>query len=64
METPAKEKVLKAFNNILNDLNLKELEDLQDLLTVKIFRLTDRGERISLDKVKKDLNIRRSSTEM
>ncbi|HAV02745.1 MAG TPA: hypothetical protein DCW95_06080 [Chryseobacterium sp.] len=63
METSTK-KILQDFNNILNDLNLKELEDLQDLVTVKIFRLTDTGERISLDKVKKDLNIRRSSTEI
>ncbi len=61
---PSTKKILQDFNNILNDLNLKELEDLQDLLTVKIFRLTDKGERISLDKVKKDLNIRRSSTEI
>jgi len=61
---PSTKKILQDFNNILNDLNLKELEDLQDFLTVKIFRLTDTGERISLDKVKKDLNIRRSSTEI
>jgi len=58
---PSTKKILQDFNNILNDLNLKELEDLQDL---KIFRLTGTGERISLDKVKKDLNIRRSSTEI
>jgi len=58
---PSTKKILQDFNNILNDLNLKELEDLQDL---KIFRLTGTGERISLDKVNKDLNIRRSSTEI
>jgi len=61
---PWTKKILKDFNSILPQLTLQELEDLKDLLTVKIFRLTDRGERISLDKVKKDLNIRRSSTEI
>jgi len=61
---PWTKKILKDFNSILPQLTLQELEDLQDLLTVKIFRLTDTGERISLDKVKKDLNIRRSSTEI
>ena len=52
-----KKSVLSAFNGILNDLSLKELEDLQDLLTVKIFQLTDKGERISLEEVKNKLQI-------
>ena len=53
--TLVKKGVLNAFTGILNDLSVKELEDLQDLLTVKIFQLTDKGERISLENVKKEL---------
>ena len=55
--TLEKEGVLSAFNGILNYLSLKELED---LLTVKIFKLTDEGERISLEDVKKELIISQS----
>ncbi|HPW87692.1 MAG TPA: hypothetical protein PK067_00725 [Kaistella chaponensis] len=55
--TLVKKSVLNAFTGILNDLSVKELEDLQDLLTVKIFKLTDKGERISLENVKKELQI-------
>lgn len=52
-----KKSVLNAFTAIINDLSVKELEDLQDLLAVKIFQLTDKGERVSLDDVKKELQI-------
>lgn len=53
--TLVKKSVLNAFTGILNDLSVKELEDLQDLLAVKIFKLTDKGDRISFEDVKKEL---------
>lgn len=53
-----KESILSAFEGILNDLSLEELEDLKDLLTIKIFEMTDDGERMSLEEVKKQLEIK------
>lgn len=52
-----KESIIKAFESILEDLTAKDIEDLQDKLTVQLHKLTDDGKRYSLNDVKKHLNI-------
>jgi hypothetical protein len=50
-----KKGVIKAFEAIVSELSAREVEDLQDKLTVQLHRLTDDGIRYSLDEVKKRL---------
>ena len=58
METQLpKNNILDAFAGILPKLTIKEIENLQDDLSVQFHKLTDDGKRISIDKVKKDLDI-------
>lgn len=58
METQLpKNNILDAFAGILPKLTIKEIENLQDDLSVQLHKLTDDGKRISIDKVKKDLDI-------
>lgn len=58
METQLpKNSVLDAFAGILPKLTIKEIEELQDDLSVQLHKLTDNGKRTTLDEVKKDLDI-------
>ncbi len=50
-----KKGVLEAFNGILSDLTISELEDMQDKLSVHIHKFVDDKKRYSLDDVKKQL---------
>jgi len=58
METRmVKKGVLSALTGILTDLTVKEIEDLQDVLSVQLHKLTDDGKRVRLNDLKKDLGI-------
>lgn len=50
-----KKGVLNALNGIITDLNVKEVEDLQDYLSIQMHKLTDDGKRIKLNDLKKEL---------
>lgn len=52
-----KNSILDAFTGILPKLTVKEIEDLQDDLSVQLHKRTDDGKRISIDEAKKGLNI-------
>ena len=52
-----KKGILNALQGIMTDLSIKEVEDLQDALSVQLHKLTDRGERVKLSDLKKDLKI-------
>jgi hypothetical protein len=61
METQVVKKgVLNAFSGIITDLSVKEIENLQDCLSIQMHKLTDDGKRIKLKDLKKDLNIKPS----
>ena len=51
-----KKGVLNAFSGIITDLSVKEIENLQDCLSIQMHKLTDDGKRIKLKDLKKDLN--------
>ena len=53
-----KKGVLSALTGILNDLTVKEIEDLQDALSVQLYKITDDGKRVKLEDLKKDLGIK------
>ncbi len=56
METRlVKKGVLSAFKGVINDLNIKEIEDLQDFLSIQMHKLTDDGKRIKLKDLKKQI---------
>ena len=56
METRlVKKGVLSAFKGVINDLNIKEIEDLQDFLSIQMHKLTDDGKIIKLKKKKKQI---------
>ena len=56
METQlVKKGVLSAFKGVINDLNIKEIEDLQDFLSIQMHKLTDDGKRIKLKDLKKQI---------
>lgn len=56
METQiVKKGVLSAFKGVINDLNIKEIEDLQDFLSIQLHKLTDDGKRIKLNDLKKQI---------
>ena len=56
METQiVKKGVLSAFKGVINDLNVKEIEDLQDFLSIQLHKLTDDGKRIKLNDLKKQI---------
>jgi hypothetical protein len=56
METRlVKKGVLSAFKGVINDLNIKEIEDLQDFLSIQMYKLTDDGKRIKLKDLKKQI---------
>jgi hypothetical protein len=56
METQVVKKgVLNALTGIITDLNVKEIEDLQDYLSIQMHKLTDDGKRIKLADLKKEL---------
>lgn len=56
METIAvKNRVIEAFYKIITDLNIEEVEDLKDALSIREFELTDDGERISFEELEKEL---------
>ena len=58
METiKVKNGILNALKGILADLNVNEIEDLQDILSIQMHRLTDNGKRMKLSDLKKELNI-------
>lgn len=58
METQiVKKGVLNAFKGIITDLNSKEIEDVQDILTIQLHKLTDDGKRVKLEDLKKELNL-------
>ena len=58
METQLpKNSILDAFTGILPKLTVKEIEDLQDDLSVQLHKRTDDAKRISIDEAKKGLNI-------
>ncbi|WP_026775083.1 hypothetical protein [Polaribacter sp. Hel_I_88] len=58
METiKVKNGILDALKGILAELNLKEVEDLQDMLSIQMHKLTDNGNRVSLADLKKELDI-------
>ena len=58
METiKVKNGILDALKGILPELDLKEVEDLQDMLSIQMHKLTDNGKRISLSDLKKELNL-------
>jgi hypothetical protein len=61
--TLVKKGVVNAFIGILNDLTKKEIEELQDLLSVKLHKLNDSGERIPLEQVKKELKLNQAKKE-
>jgi hypothetical protein len=50
-----KKGVIKAFEAIVSELSAREVDDLQDMLTVQLHRLTDDGIHYSHDEVKKRL---------
>lgn len=52
-----KNSILQSFYEIINDLSLEEIEDVKDALTVREFKLTDDGERLSIDQVKEQLSL-------
>lgn len=56
-----KKGVLNAFTGIIPDLNTKEIENLQDYLSIQMHRLTDDGKRVKLADLKKELNIKNKS---
>ena len=59
METQVVKKgVLNAFTGIITDLNIKEIENLQDYLSIQMHKLTDDGMRTKLADLKKELNIK------
>jgi hypothetical protein len=59
METQiVKKGVLNAFSGIITDLNVKEIENLQDCLSIQMHKLTDDGKRVKLDDLKKELKIK------
>ena len=53
-----KKGVLNAFSGIIADLSVKEIENLQDCLSIQMHKLTDDGKRIKLKDLKKDLKIK------
>jgi hypothetical protein len=53
-----KKGVLNAFAGIISDLNIKEVENLQDALSIQIYKLTDNGKRTKLEDLKKELKIK------
>ena len=56
METQiVKKGVLSVFKGVINDLNVKEIEDLQDFLSIQLHKLTDDGKRIKLNDLKKQI---------
>ncbi|WP_372473227.1 hypothetical protein AB4865_10415 [Capnocytophaga sp. ARDL2] len=58
METNAiKKSIINAFYEIVNDLTLSEVEDLQDVLAVREAHLTDDGDYITLEELKKELEL-------
>lgn len=58
METiKVKKGILNALQGILTDLSIKEVEDLQDALSIQLHKLTDTGKRVKLSDLKKDLKI-------
>jgi hypothetical protein len=60
METQVVKKgVLNAFTGIISDLNIKEIENLQDYLSIQMHKLTDDGKRTKLSDLKKELQIER-----
>lgn len=59
METKVVKKgVLNAFTGIIADLNIKEIENLQDYLSIQMHKLTDDAKRTKLADLKKELNIK------
>ncbi len=50
-----KESILQAFYEIVTDLTIEEIEDIKDTLTAQEFKLSDDGQRISIEDVKKEL---------
>jgi len=58
METcMVKKGVLSALTGILTDLTVKEIEDLQDALSIQLHKLTDYRKWVKLNDLKKDLSI-------
>ena len=53
-----KKGVLNAFSGITTDLSVKEIENVQDCLSIQMHKLTDDGKRIKLKDLKKDLKIK------
>lgn len=56
METQVVKKgVLNAFTGIIPDLNIKEIESLQDYLSIQMHKLLDDGKRVKLEDLKKEI---------
>lgn len=56
METQlVKKGVLNAFKGVVTDLNIKEIEDLQDYLSIQLHKINDDGKRIKLKDLKKQV---------
>lgn len=53
-----KKGVLNAFTGIIPDLSIKEIERLQDILTIQLHKISDDGKRISLKSLKEELKIK------
>jgi hypothetical protein len=52
METTAvKEGILKAFKGIVDQFDTQDIEDIQDLLSIQLHKLTDDGDYVDIDDV-------------
>ena len=53
-----KRKVIDAFESVVADLSVEEIEDIQDMLSVQLHKLIDDGTMIDIDNVEKELGLK------